>query len=49
MTQNYKIRIMLKNLSFYSDKINKTKKKIQKFTNIRLLSELPFFSKKSKK
>ena len=40
---------MLKNLPFYSDKINKIKKKIKKFTNARFLSELPFFPKKSKK
>ena len=46
MTQNYKIRNMLKNLPFYSDKINKIKKKIKKFTNARFLSELPFFPKK---
>ena len=49
MAQNYKIRNMLKNLPFYSDKINKIKKKIKKFTNARFLSELPFFPKKSKK
>ena len=49
MNQNYKIRNMLKNLPFYGDKINKTKKKIKKFTNARFLSELPFFPKKSKK
>ena len=49
MNQNYKIRNMLKNLPFYGDKINKTKKKIKKFTNARFLSELPFFHKKSKK
>ena len=39
---------MLKNLPFYSDKINKIKKTIQKFTNARILSELPFFLKKPK-
>ena len=49
MAQNYKIRNMLKNLPFYSDKINKIKKKIKKFTNARILSELPFFPKKAKK
>ena len=48
MAQNYKIRNMVKNLSFYSDKINKIKKKIKKFTNARILSELPFFPKKPK-
>ena len=45
MAQNYKIRNMVKNLSFYSDKINKIKKKIKKFTNARILSELLFFPK----
>ena len=48
MAQNYKIRNMVKNLSFYSDKINKIKKKIKKFTNARILSELPFFPKTAK-
>ena len=48
MAQNYKIRIMLKDLPFYSDKINKIKKKIKKLTNARNLSELPFFPKKPK-
>ena len=48
MTQNYKIRNMLKNLPFYSDKINKIKKKIKKFAKARILSELPFFPKKPK-
>ena len=48
MAQNYQIRIMLKDLPFYSDKINKIKKKIKKFTNARILSELPFFPKKPK-
>ena len=48
MAQNHKIRNMLKDLLFYSDKINKIKKKIKKFTNARILSELPFFPKKPK-
>ena len=39
---------MLKNLPFYSDKINKIKKKIKKVTNARILSELPFFLKNLK-
>ena len=45
MAQNYKIRNMLKSLPFYSDQINKIKKKKKdkKFTNGRILSELPFF------
>ena len=40
---------MLKKLPFYSDKINKIKKKIKKFTNARILSELSFFPKNAKK
>ena len=48
MAQNYKIRNMLKDLPFYSDKINKIKKKVRKLTNARILSELPFFPKKPK-
>ena len=48
MAQNYKIRNMFKNLPFYSDKINQIKKKIKKFTNARILSQLPFFPKKHK-
>ena len=48
MAQNYKIRNMLNNLPFYSDKINKINKKIKKFTNARILSELPFFPKTAK-
>ena len=39
---------MLKNLPFYSDKKNKIKKKIKKFANARVFSELPFFPKKPK-
>ena len=39
---------MLKNLPFYSDKINEVKEKIKKFANARILSELPFFPKKPK-
>ena len=48
MAQNYKIRNMLKNLPFYSNKINKIKKKSKKFTNARILSELSFFPKNPK-
>ena len=40
---------MLKNLPFYSDKINKIEKKIKIFTNARILSELPFFPENAKK
>ena len=39
---------MLKSLPFYSDKKDKIKKKIKKFANARILSELPFFPKKPK-
>ena len=42
-----KIRNLLKNLPFYSEEIKSLKKK--KFSNIRLLYEIPFFSKTSKK
>ena len=49
MAQKYKIRNLLKNLPFYSEEIKSSKKSNKKFSNIRLLSELPFFSKKSKK
>ena len=48
MAKNYKIRNMLKKVTFLSDKINKIKKKIKKFPNARILSELPFFPKKPK-
>ena len=48
MAQNYKNRDMLKILPFYSDKINKINKKIKKFTNARILSELPFPPKEAK-
>ena len=40
---------MLKSLPFYSEEIKSLKKKNEKFTNARILSELPFFSKKAKK
>ena len=33
MARNYKIKNMLENLPFYSDKTNKIKKKIKKFTD----------------
>ena len=49
MASKYKIRNMLKNLPFYGEEIKSLKKKNKKFSNIRLLSELPFFPKKSKK
>ena len=49
MAQNYKIRNMLKSVPFYSEEIKSLKKKNEKFTNARILSELPFFSKKAKK
>ena len=48
MAQNYKIKNMLENLPFYSDKINKIKKNIKKFTDAKILSELPFFPKTPK-
>ena len=39
---------MLKNLPFYSEKIKSSKKSNKKFSNIKFLSELPFFYKKPK-
>ena len=48
MTQKYKIRNELKNLPFYSEKIKSSKKNNKKFSNIKFLSELPFFYKKPK-
>ena len=48
MAQNYKIKDLLKNLSFYSSEIKKSKQKRKNFTNNRFSSELPFFPKKVK-
>ena len=44
-----KIRNALKNLPFYSEEIKSFKKSNKKSSNIRLLSELPFFPKNTKK
>ena len=44
-----KIRNTFKNLPFYSEGIKSLRKNNKKFGNIRLLSELPVFPKKSKK
>ena len=41
MTQKYKIRNLLKTLPFYREEIKSSKKSNKKFSNIRLLSELP--------
>ena len=43
------IRKTFKNQPFYSEEINSNKKKNKEFSNIKFLSELPFFPKKSKK
>ena len=48
MTQNLKNKNTLKNLPFYSEKIKSSKKSNKKFSNIKFLSELPFFYKKPK-
>ena len=48
MRQKYKKINLLKNLSFYSSEIKKSKKKKKNFINNRFLSKLPFFSKKVK-
>ena len=47
-TQKYKNEISLENLPFYSEEIENSEKKNKKFSNIKFLSELPFFSKESK-
>ena len=45
MALKYQIGNMLKSLPFYSEEIKSFKKKNKKFSNIRLLYELPFFQK----
>ena len=40
---------LLKNLPVYSEETKSFLKKNKEFSNIRLLSELPFFTKKSQK
>ena len=46
MAQKYKIRDLLKNLPFYSEKIKSSKESNKKFSNIKFSSQLPFFYKK---
>ena len=48
MCQKYKNKNPLKNLPFYSKEIKRFKKKIKKFSYIKLLSELHFFTKEPK-
>ena len=48
MAENSKSKRVLKNLSFYSEKIKSFKKSSKKFSNVKFLSELPFFYKKPK-
>ena len=48
MAQNSKNKNTLKNLPFYSEEIESSKKSNKKISNISLLSELPFFDKKTK-
>ena len=48
MAQNSKNKNTLKNLPFYSKEIESSKKSNKKISNISLLSELPFFDKKTK-
>ena len=43
------IRNTLKSLPFYSEEIKSLKKNNKKFSNIKPLSELPFFPKKTRK
>ena len=45
----YKIKNTLQNLPFYSEKTNNTKQNNKKFTNGKILSELPLFPKNTKK
>ena len=49
MALKYKKTNQLKNVPFYSEKTKSFKTKNKKFSNIKFLSELPFFYKKSKK
>ena len=46
MASKYGKMNWLKNLPFYSEETKSLKKKNKKFSNIRILSELPIFSKK---
>ena len=48
MASKYKKVNLLKNLPFYSEETKSFKKKNKKSSNIKFLSELPFFYKKSK-
>ena len=48
MRWHYKNRDLLKDLPFYSEKINNIKEKKKSLTNNRFLSELPLFPKKAK-
>ena len=49
MRSHCKNKDLLKNQPFYSEEIKSNKKKNKEFSNIKFLSELPFFPKKSKK
>ena len=49
MRTHYKNKDLLKNQAFSSEEIKNSKKKNKDFSNIRFLSELPFFPKKHKK
>ena len=48
MASKYKKMNLLKSIPFYSEEIENSGKNNKKFSNIKLLSELPFFSKKPK-
>ena len=48
MVSKYKKMNLLKNLPFYSPEIENSGKRNKRFSNIKFLSELPFFSKESK-
>ena len=49
MRSHYKNTDLLKNQPFYSEEIKRNKKKNKEFINIKFLSELQIFPKKSKK
>ena len=49
MRSQYKNKDLLKNQPFYSEEIKSNKKRNKEFSNIKSLSQLPFFPKKSRK
>ena len=49
MRSHFKNKDLLKNQPFYSEEIKSNKKRNKEFSNIKSLSQLPFFPKKSRK